>query len=146
MCMKIVLGAVTCQSLPSLHLFASRLTGIARDRLRFYLTQDGYDSFQKLECSENGIIQSLIDLMQFEDDDLQVSSCKLLFAIFDAEKALFSKAKSSYLYTSNSQGVFGRMVKLATLGDGDKVLLRMLQGHAESGEECICILFPVYLT
>ena len=91
--------------------------------------------FQNLAHGENGFIQSLIDLMQFEDDELRVSSCKLLFAIFCAEKTLFSKAKSSYIYTDNSYNIQHRMVNLAVFADADKLLLMMLQGHAESGEE-----------
>ena len=114
-----------------------RVAPLARERLRYYHTEEGYELFQKLGCSENGFIQSLIDLMQFEDDDLQVSSCKLLFAIFQAEKTLFSKAKSSYLYTTISEKTKSRMVQLARFSDEDQVFLMMLQGHAESGEECI---------
>ena len=84
--------------------------------------------------------------MQFEDDDLQFSSCKLLLAMFHAEKALFSKAKSSYIYTRKSGKVNGRMMELATFRDNDKVLLKMLQGHLGSGEECIFMLFLNFLT
>ena len=108
---------------------------LARRRLRYYHTEEGYDLFQNLECSENRFIQSLIELMQFENDDLQISSYKLLFAIFQAEKFLFVKAKSSYFYTFSSFSTHSWMIGLATFFDPDKILLRMLQGDAESGEE-----------
>ena len=123
-----------------------RVAPLARERLRYYLTEEGYDLFQKLGYSENRFIQSLIDLMQFEDDNLRVSSCKLLFAIFHAEKTLFSKGKSSYIYTENSYNTQHRMVNLAVFADNNKLLLMMLQGHAESGEECICMLLFIFLT
>ena len=131
-----------------LFFFICRVTEIAKDRLEYYFTQKGYNMylFPNLECSEYVLIQSLINLMQFEDDDLQFSSCKLLFAIVHAEKALFSKATSSYIYTSKSEKVNCRITELATFRDGDKILLKMLQGHLGSGEECIFMLFLSLLT
>ena len=118
-----------------------RVAPSARDRLNYCFTEEGYNLFHKLPHCENGLIQSLIDLMKFEYDELQVSSCKLLFAIFSAEKTLFSKAKSSYIYTENSHNIQDRMVNLAVFADADKLLLMMLQGHAESGKECIHMPF-----
>ena len=90
---------------------------LARQRLRYYLTEEGYDLFQKLGHGENGFVQSLIDLMQFEDDNLRVSSCKLLFAIFHAERTLFSKARTSYIFTESSYPIQYRMVNLAVFAD-----------------------------
>lgn len=102
--------------------------------------------FQNLDCSENGFIQSLIELLQFENDELQVSCYKLLFAIFHAEKNLFLKAKSSYIITSSSYDIYGWMIELATFFDDDKILLRMLQGDAESGEESVYSFSFSFLT
>ena len=122
------------------------MTKIAKVRLRHYLTQEGYDLFQNFNRYRHVVIESLINLIRFEDHDLQFSSCKLLFAIFHAEKALFSRARSSYIYTSKSGKVNRRMIELATFRDEDKILLKMLQGHLGSGEKCIFMLFLSLLT
>ena len=82
--------------------------------------------------------------MQFEDDDLRVSSCKLLFAIYHAEKTLFSKAKTSYIYTESSYDIHDRMVNLAVFADTDKLLLMMLQGNVESGEKHVPTSFLMF--
>lgn len=105
----------------------------ARQRLVYYFTEEGYKFFQDLN-TDNCLIQSLISLMQFEDDNLRFISCKLLFAIFHAEKALFAGAESSYLFTAASYYTHSMMVNLATFARPEMVLLRMLQGYAESGE------------
>ena len=126
------------------------MTKRAKTRLREYLTQKGYELFQNLQHKGNVLIKSLIFLIQFGNDNLKFSSCQLLFAIFHAEKALFSKARSSYIYTSKSENVNCRMLELATFCDEDKILLKVLQGHLGSGEECIFMLFlsllPSYFT
>lgn len=104
------------------------LAKASKQRFSSYLSEGPYELFRVEKPSENSFINSLLDLLECEDDCLTVSVFKLLFAIFHAEEAVFSSAQSTYIYSDFSVKVSDWMLKLSEFSDYEKILLRMLQG------------------
>ena len=85
------------------------------------------------ESEGQQLIKILIDLLDYEDDDLRLSSTLLLYDIYQEENIIFCDAKISYIVTTPSKEVFNDMLKKGSFSDDNNLLLCMLQGTAITG-------------
>ena len=106
---------------------------IARERLRHLFSENAYKCFDMNKSEGQELIKSLIDLLNYEDDELRLSSTLLLYDIYQEENIIFHDAQISYLVTPPSKQVFDEMVDKGSFSDYNKLLLRMLQGRAIKG-------------
>ena len=106
---------------------------MAKERFRSYFSEKTYELFHVNKATENTFIQSLLDLLQLENDCLTFSVFRLLFDIFSAEQTVFSNAQSSYIYSEFSRKTCKRMLDLTTFVDSEKILSRMLHGCVQGG-------------
>ena len=106
---------------------------IARDRLRHLFSKNAYNCFDMNKSEGQQLIKILIDLLNYEDDDLRLSSTLLLYDIYQEENIIFCDAQISYIVTPPSKEVFDEMVDMVSFSDDKKLLLRMLQGTAIIG-------------
>ena len=106
---------------------------IARARLRHLFSENAYKCFDMNKSEGQQLIKILIDLLNYEDDELRLSSTLLLYDIYQEENIIFRDAQISYLVTPPSAQAFAEMVDKGSFSDDDKLLLRMLQGTATTG-------------
>ena len=118
---------------------------IARDRLRHLFSENAYKCFDMNKTEGQQLINILIDLLNYEDDDLRLSSILLLYDIYQEENIIFRDAKISYIVTLPSKQVFDEMVYKGSFSDDKKLLLRMLQGTAITGLILITSRFKIVL-
>ena len=105
---------------------------IARDHLRHLFSENAYKCFDMNKSEGQQLIKILIDLLNYEDDDLRLSSTLLLYDIYQVENIIFRDAQISYIVTPPSKQVFDEMVDKRSFFD-NKLLLHMLQGAAITG-------------
>ena len=106
---------------------------IARDRLHHLFSKNAYNCFDMNKSEGQQLIKILIDLLNYEDDDLRLSSTLLLYDMYQEENIIFCDAKISYIVTPPSKEVYDEMVDMVSFSDDNKLLLRMLQGTAIIG-------------
>ena len=106
---------------------------IARDRLHYLFSENAYKCFDINKTEGQQLINILIDLLNYEDDDLRLSSTLLLYDIYQEENIIFRDAQISYIVTLPSKEVFDEMVYKTSFSDDKELLLRMLQGTAITG-------------
>ena len=110
---------------------------MAKERFRSYFIEETYEKtyelFQVDKATENKFIQSLLDLLELENDCLTFSVFRLLFDIFSAEQTVFSNAQASYIYSDFSHKTCKRMRDITVFVDSEKILSRMLHGCVEGG-------------
>ena len=75
------------------------------------------------------LVQILVQLLQCRNDDLQMTTARLLFDMHKRESLLFAIASESYICTDPSFPVFEELVKLGSLLDDDKLLAKMHTGN-----------------
>ena len=110
-----------------------RIVNIARDCLCHLFSENAYKCFNINESEGKQLTEILIDLLNYEDDDLTLSSTLLLYDIYQVENIIFRNAQISYIVTLSSKQVFDEMVDKGSFSDDSKLLLRMLQGTAITG-------------
>ena len=118
---------------------------IARDRLRHLFSENAYKCFDMNKNEGQQLIKILIDLLNYEDDDLRLSSTLLLYDIYQEENIIFRDAQISYIVTPPSVQAFAQMVNKGSFSDEKKLLLRMLQGTAITGFILITSGFMIVL-
>ena len=91
------------------------MIALVRERLRFYYTETAYPFFDYCKGEGEVLIKILMDLMKYENDELRLSSTKLLFDIFqvcissdDNWELLLRKDFLYYLQNSGRKDIISR--------------------------------------
>ena len=75
------------------------------------------------------LVQILVQLLQFHNDELRMTSARLLFDMHKRESILFSNAADSYISTEPSFPTFADLLTLGSLSDQDKLFVKMHTGQ-----------------
>lgn len=76
----------------------------------------------------NQIGEMLLDLLDYEDGDLQVECAQFLYDLFSVEIKILSEAERSYFITPYSDNEKQRqMIAVGTVTDEEKLLAKMLK-------------------
>ena len=118
---------------------------ITRDRLHYLFSENAYKYFDMNKTEGQQLINILVDLLNYEDNDLRLSSILLLYDIYQEENIIFRDAKISYIVTLPSKQVFDEMVYKGSFSDDNMLLLRMSQGTAITGLILITSRFKIVL-
>ena len=118
---------------------------ITRDRLHYLFSENAHKCFDINKTEGQQLINILVDLLNYEDNDLRLSSTLLLYDIYQEENIIFRDAKISYIVTLPSKQVFDEMVYKGSFSDDKKLLLRMSQGTAITGLILITSGFMIVL-
>lgn len=92
-------------------------------------------SYSCLSTDKNEIEDILIDLFNYEDDDLRLSSITLLFDMYQKKTKLFFHASVSCIVTQQSEDINSFMHTHASFFDESKILMKLLQGTTTPGHE-----------
>ena len=74
------------------------------------------------------LVETLIKVLKIPNDELRMTSARLLFDMHKRENILFSNALESYLSTEASKDIHGNLIMLGSLSDENKLLLKMHTG------------------
>ena len=100
------------------------------------LCQEGrkadHDLSPQSDQKSPALVEILINVLQLPNDELQMTSARLLFDIHKRENILFSNAFDSYLSTDASMRMHKSLVSLGSLSDEDRLLLKMHKGNLGS--------------
>ena len=110
--------------------FLIRVTSICRLRLDEHYDADAYKCLN-IFTQGRRLIKILVDLLQCKNDELRISSARLLFDLHKREHILFNDAIDSYLVTATSSELFTGMVVYGAFSDDDQLLLKLHQGKLE---------------
>lgn len=88
------------------------------------------DAYKWLNIFTQGgrLIKILVDLLLCKNDEVCISSARLLFDLHKREHILFKDAIDSYLVTASSSELYNSMVLYGAFSDSDKLLLKLHQG------------------
>ena len=78
------------------------------------------------------LVEILIDVLQLPNDDLRMTSARLLFDMHKREDILFSSALESYLSQEASNEKCRILERLGSLGDKNRLLVKMHAGNLGS--------------
>ena len=99
---------------------------MAQRRLRQLYRQDLSPRFDS--DASNGICLILLDLLDYEDGDIQLECAELLFDLFSVEKKILNEAERSYFITPYSDNDKQRqMIAVGTMTDKEQLLGKMLK-------------------
>ena len=77
------------------------------------------------------LVGVLIRVLQLPNDELRMTSARLLFDMHKRENILFSNALESYLATEASSHTHNSLINLGSLSDKSKLLVKMHMGQLE---------------
>lgn len=86
----------------------------------------------------NQIGDMLLDLLDYDDGDLQVECAQFLYDLFSVEIKILNEAERSYFTTPYSDNEKQRqMIAVATVADEDKLLAKMLKLQCDNEPKLI---------
>ena len=91
-------------------------------------SSDDRSSNSSDDHTRSPLVKILVKLLQYRNDELRMTSARLLFDMHKRESILFSNALDSYICTKPSFSSFGELVTLGSLSDKDKLLVKMHTG------------------
>ena len=91
-------------------------------------SSDEKSSNSSNDDTRSPLVRILVQLLQYRNDELRMTSARLLFDMHKRESILFSNALDSYICTEPSFNIFVELVGLGSLSDEDKLLVKMHMG------------------
>ena len=97
-------------------------------------SNNGYDGNNNGR-RKRSLVKILVELLQYQNDELRMTSAQLLFDMHKRESILFSDALESYLVTDQSITDYYDMVLLGSMRDSEKLLVKMHRGKLGADRE-----------
>ena len=127
--------------------FGSNVTEVCRRFIQSHFDEDCYQAVDVF-CQEGpeadhgllfysdqgspALVEMLIKVLQLPNDELRMTSARLLFDMHKRENILFSNALDSYLSTDASKHNHYDLIILGSLSDKNKLLAKMRKGKLGS--------------
>ena len=106
----------------------------ARTRISHLFDDGSYSIFNTSSLEGEQLVQVLISLLDYKDNELCLSAAQLLFDMYSKGKLLMNSVREVHLITSHTKKFLKKVLKIASLSEENPQLLENID---ELCEECV---------